>query len=165
MPQPLWQDQFQTVCEAMASEGAASRDLPDQGMIQWLPEKTCEQCGQAGVFLGDELDCGRFYRCASAMWCPACRTIRVISEERYFAPWGQKRFLPLMKKKLIERPEFLGLAGQDGVCPKCGGPCYSFSKDLGAIDYCDNTWTVCTNPGCDWPGRHVETYETGPHWG
>jgi len=163
MPQPLWQDQFRTVCEAMAGRGLASKALPEQGTIQFLPQKTCEQCGGAGVFLGDELDCGRFYECASAMWCPACRTVRVVSQEQNFAPWDQQRFLPLMKKKLIQRPEFLGLVEQEGVCPRCGGPCYSFSKDLGAIDYCDNTWTVCTNPACAWPGRHVETYQTGPY--
>ena len=164
MSQPSWQDGFRAVCEALASQGLTTKSLPGQGTIQCLPKRICEQCGQAGVFLGDELDCGEFYECASAVWCPACRNLQVISEQRYFAPWDQKRFLPVMKKKLIEHPQFLELVVEGGACPKCGGPCFSLSKDLGASDYYENTWTVCTNPQCAWPGSHLETFETGPYW-
>jgi hypothetical protein len=83
-----------------------------------------------------------------------------------------KTALPLTKKKLINHPELrcdglpLGqgsLYGSRNPCPQCGGECYSFDKDLGAIDYYENTWTVCTNPPCAWRGEHTQVYERGPY--
>jgi hypothetical protein len=72
-------------------------------------------------------------------------------------------FLPLMKKKLISHPEARSGLKRADPCPLCGGECYSFEKDLGAIDYYDNTWTVCANPDCRWLGKHSEVYERGPY--
>ena len=91
-----------------------------------------------------------------------------------FAPYDQDRFLPIMKKKLLnlsqeDREHFRtpdGLLYEPEisrlhkVCPKCEGCCYSFTKDLGGIDYYINTWETCANPDCDWPGYHWEAIES-----
>ena len=110
------------------------------------------------------MDYGAFYEVASAKYCPRCKKMQEVITEQNFAIYSQERFLPVMKKKLIENPELRReLKKEDKGCPRCGSSTYTFYKDLGAIDYYDNYWTVCTNPDCDWSGMHRETYEQGPY--
>lgn len=174
-----WQENLRLVCEEMKKNHEDERSLSDRGRVVWCPDLVCGNCHSVGVFYGDDLEYGEFYECAFARYCPTCQKIYEIITGRNFAPYGSERFLPIMKKKLIAnlelfqrshltvgtefRPGSTGITKDEEPCLKCGGDTYTFHKDLGGIDYYDNYWTVCVNPGCNWPGRHRESYESGPY--
>lgn len=167
-----WQKEFQAICEEMKSNSETARHLPDRGKIVWCPEVECPNCHSIGTFLGDDLEYGAFYEVAFARYCPSCRKIYDVIEGRNFAPYNPKRFLPIMKRKLMAKLQTFeksyltigtDLIKNEKSCPVCGSDTYTFHKDIGAIDYYDNYWTVCINPACNWPGEHRETYERGPY--
>ncbi|MGB3976921.1 MAG: hypothetical protein WBM02_00240 [bacterium] len=174
-----WLKSFLTICKEMNSNGETKRYLPDRGKIVWLPNLKCPHCLYEGTFYGDDLEYGAFYECASARYCPSCHKIYDAIEGRNFAIYDSEKFLPIMKKKLMAAPQtfenFYLISGtefrpggttltkEEKNCPRCGGDTYTFHKDLGAIDYHDNYWTICTNPICDWPGKHRAIYERGPY--
>lgn len=166
-----WVEEFKIICEIMRNKNEIIRTLPDRGIIIWLKDLECKNCHSKGVFYGDELEYGEFYECASATYCPNCKTVYDVIMGKNFAPFDQERFLPLMKKKLLANPELLKkLESEPNLppeyrnrcCPICGGRTYTFVKDLGGVDNYINYWTVCVNPNCDWPGDHHEEYEPGP---
>jgi len=158
-----WQKTFQDICDEMKRNSETERTLPNQGKIVWCPKIECPNCHSIGTFLGDELDYGEFYKCALARYCPSCQKIYAVTEGRNFAPYAQERFLPIMKRRLIESPAFRKLITITDPCPCCNETMYTFHKDLGGIDYYDNYWTVCINPDCNWPGKHREHIESGPY--
>jgi hypothetical protein len=162
----------------MYAQGEEKRKLPERGEIIWENDLFCPWCKQKGIFWGRELEYGAFYECAEAKCCPACGEIFEERRGINFAPYEQKRFLPLMKKKLLNarhtfcqaylavgddfRPGCTFLEKGSNSCPCCGGETYIFHKDLGAVDYYDNFWTVCVSSACDWPGEHYENYSPAP---
>jgi hypothetical protein len=158
-----WKETFKNECIKMESEKLAIKSLPGRGSIKWCPEIECLICNELGIFSGTELDCGNFYECATASYCPHCKKVGVFQTEVNFAPYNQRRFLPIMKKKIIDQPNIVKKLKEASLCPACGHECYSYEKDLGGIDYYDNTWTVCSNPYCSWPGKHYENIERGPY--
>lgn len=158
---PDWKERFVMACREMIEEGTPSRNLPDQGSIEKRLEEECKSCRQKGIFDGIDLDCGEFYECALAEYCPRCENTEVITTERNFPP---DLFLPLMKKKLIYNLEFLPKVREAEPCPTCRKPTYQFEKDLGSTDYYYNTWRACLNPFCRWPGEHKEKYESSFSW-
>src|SRR5690348_3452469 len=95
-----WKDNLKLVAERMHREGRKSTQLPDRGTVTFC-SKRCGHCHHHGVFVGDELECGNFYTCAEAVYCPRCGAIHVKCTGVNFSPYGGDRFLPLMKKKLI----------------------------------------------------------------
>lgn len=169
-----WTKKFQETCEEMRKNNETTKFLPERGYIIWYQDLECPNCHNKGIFYGNELDYGAFYECASGCYCPSCKTIYDVVEGINFAPFNQKRFLPIMKKKLIEllptlnlEPKSISeklthcLTKNENSCPICGGDTYTFYKDLGRIDYYHNYWTVCVNPDCDWEGEHYEKFESG----
>lgn len=170
----MWIEELKIICEIMKRNNEIIRTLPERGIIVWLSDYECKNCHRKGVFYADELEYGAFYECASAKYCPNCKAVFDVIEGQNFAPYEQKRFLPIMKKKLIAALELYKESGADiknilpvyldGICPLCGGRTYTFVKDLGGIDYYWNYWTVCVNPSCPWPGVHREEYEPGPYY-
>lgn len=149
------------------------RTLPLRGGIVFHPDLKCPHCHSKGVFVGKELEYGAFYECAWAKYCPTCRKTFDVLEGDNFAPFDQERFLPIMKKKLIElicKSSEKGLfriipctvLSLKGPCPQCGADAYTFYKDLGGVDHYHNYWSVCINPLCTW-SQHYESYEPGPY--
>ncbi|MFH1509209.1 MAG: hypothetical protein ABIE68_03530 [bacterium] len=155
-----WIDEFRALCVVMHAKCEVDRDLPERGRIHWNSELMCEACGSTGVFIGYDLEYGEFYECAMACYCPFCKQISNARIGINFAPYGSHRFLPIMKRKLIANLESAPVKMNKEPCSFCGGPTYRFIKDLGAVDFYDNTWTVCINPDCDWPGSHHESIES-----
>jgi hypothetical protein len=156
-----WQEEFQSMCEEMKKNNEIKRSLSERGEIVWCPDLKCPNCHNQGTFYGYDLEYGEFYECASAHYCLTCKKVYNISAGINFASYGQDRFLPIMKKKLIANPQICKEPSflVKGICPICKGNTHTFQKDLGAIDYYDNFWKVCVNPNCKWPGEHYETHE------
>lgn len=153
-----WQEVFKEICERMKENNETQKSLSPRGKITWYSIQ-CPNCNSQGVFYGDELDCGLFYECASAYYCPNCRNLFGVSEGQNFAPHHPEKFLPIMKQKLMTKLDWdVSLVKEEFGCPFCGGPIYTFHKDLGVIYYWDNYWRVCPNPDCNWPGEHSENF-------
>lgn len=161
--QITWLKIFQTICEEMKKTGEKEISLPGRGRIVLSLELECPKHHSGDKFIGIDLEYGAFYECAIASYCPSCQNIFETREGVNFAPYGQEKFLPIMRKKLIENPDYRELCSPGESCPTCKGTTYKFYKDLGGIDFYDNNWTVCINPKCSWPGEHSETYEQGPY--
>ncbi len=157
-----WKKSFQEFCEEMTAQRQTTRTLPDRGVIVWYQQYACSECETYGTFYGSDLEYGAFYECASARFCPTCHKVFDVQEGINFAPYGSERFLPIMKKKVMAGAKPIRFSGAENPCPQCGAETATFRKDLGGVDYYDNTWTVCPNPECDWPGSHSESYERGP---
>lgn len=158
-----WREGFKNCCLKMKETGTVKKTLSDRGVIEWQPVRECGACKGTGLFTAHDIDYGEFFECACATYCPACGRAE-FSPGINFAPYDQERFLPIMKKKLIQDPslaEILKL--EEGTCPVCGGVTYIYCKDLGGLDYYDNWWESCASPDCDWPGSHREEYEQGPY--
>ncbi len=158
-----WLEKFVEACKEIKAKGVKLMGLPGQGVVGCDDALKCKKCGRAGIFYGHELDNGEFYECASARYCPSCETIdEIVTGCNYAAPYNQKSFLSLMKKKLISDPRFLScvIEVEGRPCPECKNSTYNYHKDLGMLDFYDNTWTVCINPSCNWQGEHDEKYES-----
>lgn len=153
-----WKEEFRKACVRMAKESLDSVYFPDRGYVKWLSGKECKRCGKKGIFSGYNLEYGKFYECAIADYCPKCGSVNVIETDVNFARNDQERFLPIMKKKLIEDHGLRSGIKKADSCPECGGQCLSYEKDLGVVDYQINTWTICINPNCNWPGNHKEKF-------
>ncbi len=153
-----WKERFKKACVGMGKEGLVSIYFPDRGYIKWFFGKKCKECGEKGIFFGYDLEYGSFYEYTTADYCPNCFNVNV---DVSFTRKNQKKFLPIMKKELLEKPGLRSELKEADPCPECGGPCLSYEKDLGVIDYWDNTWVVCINPNCNWPGEHHEIFTTG----
>lgn len=160
---PIWLKTFRILCDEMKKSGEIEIAFLDRGGVIWCPEVECTKCHSVGTILGTDLEYGSFYECAHARYCPSCQNIFEAWGEVNFAPFGSEKFLPIMKKKLIENPDYRELCSPGASCPTCSGATYRFYKDLGGIDFYDNYWTVCINPKCSWQGEHFESYEQGPY--
>lgn len=160
---PIWLKTFRILCDEMEKSGETEKAFLDRGEVIWCPKVECSRCHSVGTFLGDDLEYGAFYEVAFARYCPSCQNIFEDWEGVNFALYVSERFLPIMKKKLIENPDSLESCPPDGSCPACDSVTHTFHRDLGAIDFYDNYWRVCINPGCNWPGEHREIYEQGPY--
>jgi len=136
----------------------ASISFPYKGHVEWLVGKSCGVCGKKGVFSGYNLECDNFYEYANVDYCPTCSSVNVIGTDVYFSRGEQKKFLPIMKDKLRRSLNLRPEIKKADSCPECGGQCLSYEKDLGVVDYRINTWTVCINLNCNWPGDHKEKF-------
>lgn len=158
-----WQETFIRTCLAMAREGVRYRELTPRGKIEAVGR--CNICQADCYFLGEDIECGKLYEVARVRFCANCENFEIITDDANYAPYSQKKFLPIFKQKVVHM--FFTESSESQVetqpCPICGSRTVSFSKDLGGIDYYDNFWTVCVNPFCDWPGEHREEFEWGPY--
>jgi len=158
-----WQEAFIRTCMAMAREGARSQELVPRGQINAKGDRRCPICQSDCYFIGEDLECGKFYETATAHFCCNCEEFTVVTDECNYAPYKPQKVLQMMKYKIALSPERYSNADNSSRCPVCGGATYTFHKDLGGIDYYDNFWTICTNQFCDWPGQHREEFEWGPY--
>lgn len=157
-----WREAFIRTCVAMAREGTRSRDLVPRGQINARLEIRCPVCHSDCFFRGHDLECGSFYETATAHFCCNCEEFKVVTDQANYASYNPRKVLQMMKFKIALSPERYSNAVASRPCPVCGAGTYTFHKDLGGIDYYDNSWTVCTNQFCDWPGLHSEEFEWGP---
>lgn len=156
-----WKSKLKDICDQMVQESKTRVELPsDSGLVSKVTDKPCEKGHTEKVFRGEEFECGFLYERAQGLYCGDCSEIFKSEEGINFAVYREKRFLPIMKRKLIENPSFLKEVTPDVPCYICTGPTYSIIKDLGFIDFYDNKWSVCINPECTWPGEHSESYRS-----
>ncbi len=155
---PFWMDEFARVCLEMiyTSEherkfGLASRIVKDN----ILP---CPNCQNPTIYYGISLwfdsesaDHGP----SPATYCPKCHDIRTI--EYPWKPGRQiKGYLPTLKRKLIEHPQYRFLPTIEQLvqpCPLCNGPVFQLRISLGLFEHQCRLWHVCINPECHWLGE------------
>lgn len=146
----------------MTREGCRLREFAPRGRIEAIPSVRCPDCHADSYFVGEDLECGKLYETARARFCAHCEQFHVLTEECNYEIYNPSRVLQVLKAKIGLLPA--GTVDQASPpCPTCAGSTYTVHKDIGAIDYYDNYWTVCTNPFCDWPGTHREEVECGPY--
>jgi len=155
-----WQERFKSEASALAQKGF-SACFSYRGLIYWRPNETCSNCGNLGIFYGNEIDCGKLFQTASAQYCPSCSTVNVIRTDIISDLLRPHRFLRVMKERLIVYPELRQDVMESGACPSCGKKTCHFQKDIGIAEVEMHCWTVCINLECDWPGIHLEIPERG----
>lgn len=148
---------------AMAREGTRSREFVQRGQISAKVDNRCPSCQSDCYFVGDDLECGKFYETATARFCANCEEFDVVTDECNYGAYRPQKVLQVLKYKIALSPDSYSNADASSPCPVCGAATYTFHKEIGGIDYYDNFWTVCTNQFCDWPGQHREEFEWGPY--
>jgi len=157
-----WRENFIRACIAMAKEGCRRRELTPRGSIEASRASRCPDCQSDSYFEGKDLEIGKIYETADACFCANCERFVDVAPEHNYEPYDPLKVLQVLRTKIRLAPPDT-VDSDSPPCPICGGSTWTFHKDLGGIDYCDNYWIVCRNPFCDWPGAHREEFEWGPY--
>jgi hypothetical protein len=149
-----WQEDFIRACYAMMREGSRSREFLPYGRIREGGDVRCPDCHSELFFTGTDLICSSVFEGADARFCVKCGKFE--TKIHFYKSKDPRKVLQMLKLN----PH---LAVDEGTpCPSCGSSTCTLREDMGGVDYHDNSWTVCKNRFCDWPGSHKEDYQSWP---
>lgn len=153
-----WVQDLKRYFKEMHQEGSVIK-LTHRGEVKRVDDEKCSKCGTVGLYRYENHANGYILDCIALEYCYGCREFQVINLRD--SPSHFKHLLT-MKKKYLK--QYSGLpfpkeyeSNWDHKCPECGSRLCRCDQDLGSIDSYYNTWIICTNPVCKWPGYYHET--------